>query len=513
MSSMMSLPPPYPLSEFHLISENAAHEVQWHLKAPGALIGMSVLTVMDVACQGCADVAIPIANSPSSDDQDSAASDDQICRRVPLSLNLLSLAESGERKTTVDHVVGAPLYANDEMQAMQHASNVAASEFDSSVWLSIERGIRRKITQLTLDGEPTEDVIATLKEHTAKKPAQPRLRRTVRSDITKTSIAEALQGDGESIALMSNEGDILLNGEAMKHLSWLNSAWDGSPLSLDRGNNRNLLARNPRVTTSIVVQPSVFQEYLATHGKKARGIGYFARYLVGWPRSTQGERFISGYEGEWTHLPVFHARVKALLEKYASRIASGDVKRDVIHFTEEARVRWIALVNDTEEKIQPIGSLREVKDFAAKACEITARVAGVLHYFSDQPGGITIDTLERAASIVEWHMDECARIFVPENEVPQALIDAEKLRDYLFRVQEERIDANKDPRNQLKDPYSFVRSEANHCGPVRKAPFRAALEVLVARDVVRVERLHRFPKPSGPLCIFHNEAIRYPLQF
>jgi hypothetical protein len=270
MSTMFFNQPPYPLNAFHLISENAAREVRWHLKAPDALIGISFLTVMAIACQGSADVAMPVSDVAQStpDKPDEEVNGSQIFHCIPLAMNLISIAESGERKTTVDRIVGAPVYASDEERTIRHDSDLATNETDLSIWRSMEHGLRRKLVKFTERGEPTDEVISALKAHAKKKPPQSRLRRIVRSDITKTAIAEALHGEGESIALMSNEGDILLNGEAMKHLSWLNSAWDGSSLSLDRANNKSLLARNPRVTTSILVQPSVFHDYMEIHGKK-----------------------------------------------------------------------------------------------------------------------------------------------------------------------------------------------------------------------------------------------------
>jgi hypothetical protein len=522
MNTMNFSQPAYPLDAFHLLSENAAREVRWHLKAPDALIGMSILTVMAVACQACGDVVLPIfdATADTPDDGDGNESEDEDesekFHRLPLTINVMSLAESGERKTAVDRIVGAPIYAHDEKRAMQYESDLATHETDLSIWQGAERGLRRRLAKCAERGEPTDEAVSALKAHAAQKPAEVRLRRTVRSDITKTAIGEALHGTGESIALMSNEGDILLNGAAMRHLSWLNSAWDGSSLSLDRANRKSLLARHPRVTTSILVQPSVFYDYLGSSGKRARGIGYFARYLIGLPRSTQGQRFISGREGSRKHLPLFHARVKELLTEYDRRVASGRPFRDVIHFTAEAKARWIELVNDTEELIQPLGALHEVKDFAAKACENTARVAGILHYFSGQVGGITVDTLERAIALVRWHMDEYERLFVAENQVPQALEDAERLRKYFYRKQQERLQNNKDPRNVQEDPYSIDRKEARHCGPVRKNRFVAAMDVLTARDIVRINHPNSVPsatgqKPSGPVFIVYSDRLGYPL--
>lgn len=511
MNTLHSTQTPYPLHAFHLIGENAAREVRWHLKAPDALIGISILTAKAIACQGVADVEIPIpdAQLDVQDESTEESENNSPLRRVPLSLNLISIAESGERKTSIDRVVARPIYVNDEILAETYETDLAHHEVDLAIWQSIDRGLRRKLTKLAQSGESMDAVVAALQDHATKKPTRPRLRRVIRGDITKAAIAEALHGNGESIALMADEGDILLRGEALKHLSWLNSAWDGSSLPLDRADGRSLLARNPRVTTSLMVQPSAFRAYMERRGDEARGIGYFSRYLVGWPASTQGQRFISGHEGAWKHLPVFHARMKELLEEYDRRVASGMPKRDVVRFSDEAKARWVALVNHTEQMIQVDGALHDVKDAASKANEITARVAGILHYFSGQPGDITVDTLERAIAIVGWHVYEFQMVMTSEHEVPQALKDAEALRKYLCRMQKER-------RESHQDPYCMERNEVRHCGPVRKGRFIAALDILTARDIVRVGHLDdkpnaAFRRPSGPLYIFFSPRLGYPL--
>ncbi|RAP55660.1 hypothetical protein BTJ49_15095 [Oleiagrimonas sp. MCCC 1A03011] len=485
------------------------------------MVGMAVLSVKALVCQGLADIALPIPGSGVHKviDSEEEADESPPPRLTSLSLNLLSVAESGERKTAVYRVVAAAIYAHDEARARAYESAIKEYEADLSVWQSIERGLRRKLVKLSQDGEPCDEVAAALKEHNLKKPERPRLRRSIRQDITSRALTEVLHGDGESIALMSDEGDILLHGQSMKSLALLNAAWDGSSLPVDRADGKSFIARNPRVTTSLQVQPEVFRAYRKQNEGKARGIGYFARFLMGWPVSTQGTRFITGYEGEWKYLPQFHARVKELLEEYDRRLEAGVPKRDVICFSVEAKAHWVQLVNDTESMMQEGGAFSDVKDAAAKGCEMIARIAGILHYFSAQTGDLTLDTLERAASIMSWHIEEFRYLMRPEYEVPQAVEDAEKLRKYLYRKRKEWIqhNANRSLGQKSIDPNSMRSFEAHNRGPTqlrKKGRFRPALDVLVEQGIVYLDHVREYGKPhaKGREYICFTGRLNCPLQ-
>jgi hypothetical protein len=87
---------PFPVDAFPQIIRNAIYEVEQHTQAPQGLIAASALGVISLACQNRIDV----------------------CRltnlRSPVSLFLLTLAESGERKSTVDKMLMKPLYQLEE---------------------------------------------------------------------------------------------------------------------------------------------------------------------------------------------------------------------------------------------------------------------------------------------------------------------------------------------------------------------------------------------------------------
>lgn len=404
----------YPRGSFHLIVQEAVQEVGRHVQAPDALVAMSFLAVMSATCQGLIDVRLPIGQVR------------------PVSLNLFAVAESGERKTAVDNQVAKPLH--ERVVKRQRAYNDAKVEYEyqMELWKDTHRALMKKRSMLADKGQSTEQITHRLLEHRRSKPLPPRMRQIIRIDLTKRSFVDALHGDGESIALMSSEGGVLLDSEAMRQLALLNCTWDGLALSLDRANDDHVLAQNPRVTISIMAQPSVFQNHMARRGAQARGTGMLARCLVGWPLTTQGNRDIARYEPTWDKLGRFHARAEQLLDEYDQHLVTGKIERSVVVFSEDAKHRWFDLAEETERRTHPQGDLHDIKDFASKSCEIVARIAAVMHYFTGQEGAITVDTLERAIAIVHWHTGEFLRLFSVNSDIAQLFRDADLLKRWLF---------------------------------------------------------------------------------
>lgn len=412
--SFEMMPPPYPFSAFYLVIKDAAEEVWRNTQAPGALIGMELLTAMSVSAQGLYDVRLPTGQVR------------------PLSLNSLVVADSGERKTGVHTVVAAPLYAFDVGRMKKYESDVAEYELKNRIWKSIDAGLRRQLTKLAQESQPTEALCRQLSEHAANKPIRPRARRIMRQNATERAIMDALEGDGESIAFMSDEGEIIIKGGALNQTGLLNKAWDGaSMLTLDRSDGVSVVVRDPRVTVSYMVQRQVLKELLDRRGDVMRGSGHWARYLIGCPASTQGTRYTYHLDKEWLHLPKFHERMRELLDEFGRRVEAGMVDRTTLEFCDDAIPRWIEVTNRTESMLQPWGYLHDIKDFASKALEIAARIAALLHVYSKQEGKISVESLNRAIIIVEWHLHEFKRIFSPM-AIPQEHRDAQVLEHYLF---------------------------------------------------------------------------------
>lgn len=394
-------PPPYPINAFPAGIETAIYEVMEKVKSPDALVATSFLATMSIVCQGLIDVKLPIGQVS------------------PVSLNVLIKAESGERKTATDKIVGAPIYAHDEASVGQYERDLCQHKSDQSFWKTVESAIKGMIASAIKEGESVDGLRLKLDRHMKNEPIKPRSRRFIHQNATEAALMHILEGGGRSIAIASDEGDVVFKGGLMNRAGLRNKGWDGAQLLVfDRVSTGSIIARQPRVTVNIMVQDAVLDVYQQDRGVVARGSGFWARYLVGAPASTQGFRFINYIDEEWHHLPGFHARVKELLEEYDAMMKSGEVKRPVIEFDPAAAADWVRMVNITESMIQPWQYLNDIHDFASKVMEIVSRVAALLHFFTKQKGRITLDTFNRAKTIVEWHLHEYKRLFSPQAMTP-----------------------------------------------------------------------------------------------
>lgn len=445
-------PPKYPFHAFNMLIRNTADEIHRNIQAPDALIGMALIAGMAIVSQGLIEVKLPTG------------------QKRPTSLNLIGIAESGERKSTIDALVFAPLYEHDRLKAMAFKAELNTYQLMRELWEAKNHGLRNRFVKAVRKEEAVDAIEMEMAEHAKLKPTKPRLRRFMRQNITSRALMDALQGDGESIAVATDEGQVMFKSDAMAQLGFLNKAWDGAPmLTLDRADMDHVLVMSPRVTISIMTQKSVLQAYLQKHGDIAKGSGHWARYLVGWPASTQGHREVNSGELVWDFLPTFQARMTELQCKYDEVIESGEITRELVEFSEDAKERWFELAQQTEWMLRPGDYLHDINDFASKVMEILGRLAAVMHYFNGEDGRISLDTLERAVTIMSWHVDEYKRLFSPQFTLPKEQVDAQKLAEYL------RDNIWEGPQRNTFVPKSYFL----HHGPAQnRARLNAAVSIL-----------------------------------
>ncbi len=439
--------PQYPVDVMPIVMREAVWEVHHNVQAPIALCAGSAITVLSAAAAEKVKVIMPYGGEPK-----------------PVGVYSLIMAESGERKTAVDKIFGKMLSQRDARFANQYLGELARFKTEERIWRKTESKLVGRIADRELNEENTDDLRAQLEDHIKRKPEAPRLRCLIHQDMSERAIMEALEGDGKSIALMCNEGELLLRSAVLNKPSLLNKAWDGGPFHFDR-KDRKIVATDTRATVSIMVQNAVLKDYLSSRGEIARGSGMWARFLMCWPPSMQGTRYTCYIEPSWERVDKFHARIEEVL---------NDEKQQVYEFDVDAKVEFITLLNRIELEIRPWwGSLADINDFASKAGENIARIAAQFHHVSQQTGKITVDTLTRAWSIVKWHLDETKRIFTPA-VVPQVQIDAQALELYLGSH-----------FFGLGLPVSVPRNAVLRSGPVRLAArFSDALDFLEAQGKI-----------------------------
>ena len=456
--NMFTAPQPdYPIDALPRELRLPTHEIQRNTQVPPALAAMAVLGATSLACQGLIDVKLPTG---------------KVCA---VQLNLLGIAISGERKTTIDGYAYSPFYSADLEAAARHTSDIAEHDIALESW-KLQGQLLRKPSRDLCNKVAPEDMAALLEAHARQKPQMPRLHRFIRQDITGRALIDALEGTGQSIGLITDEGDVLFRSTAMQGLGNLNRAWDSPPLlALDRADQEHVFVSHPRLTVSILTQPAVIRQYLSKHGDEARGSGHLARYLVAWPTSTQGYRAMQAAELVWDHLPNLHARFTELIQEYVAMRASGHIERQVLEFSDDAKERWFQLANKTEWMLRPGDYFHDLNDFASKAMEMVARVAALFHHVNRDEGKISLDTLERAIAIVGWHLDEAKRLFSADFIQPQHHIDAQAICRYL-RERVWRGNSN---------TWWIARTHLLRNGPVRsRSRLNAALDVLLSAGAI-----------------------------
>ena len=136
-------------------------KAQYNKQVPLTLVAMSVLTAMSIACQNQVDVCRP-GNL-----------------RGPVNLYSLILADSGERKTTVDKVFMKAFYLRDEALAEEYAKLVENYSTEKEIWEQKQKALESKFHKEIRAGKDYKATESELETHLNKSPVPPQIRRTI----------------------------------------------------------------------------------------------------------------------------------------------------------------------------------------------------------------------------------------------------------------------------------------------------------------------------------------------
>lgn len=401
----------YPHQSLPRVVRDAVEEIAERIKAPISLIATCCVSAIAAAAQAGTKVKNPLIDNDR-----------------PVGLFVVVIAESGERKSTVDHLVFKPLLEADKARAKVYADELSQSKAKLVIWKSGARQLMKKLVKA--DASEKHLIEKEISDHYATEPTEPRLRGVIKKDLSQRAFVDALEGTGTTFALLCDEGGTALRSEIFTQPSVLNSAWDGGVQQLDRADGICVCANDSRLSISLMVQPGVFDDYKRRHGGCARASGLFARFLVTQPESTQGSRYVNEVDSRnsWPCLDRFHLELQRLLEE------SSDGKPIVCRLDDDALSQWVQMVNYFETQMNPQNYCADIKDFTSKAGEMVLRIAALFHRISGHEGLISSDTLMRAYGIVCYHIEEFKRQFSLEHARSDALSDAHQLTDYIRRA-------------------------------------------------------------------------------
>lgn len=268
------LPPaePFPVDALGPVLGKAAKAIESMIQCPMACAANSVLAVASLAAQGRANVILPIGQG----------------KPAPLSLYLLTVLDSGERKSSADSMALKPVRdAEREIAALE-----AGQRATYQVKLAAHEANAKHLTnKLKNDRSALEAALHDL----GPAPQPPLLSVLAPSgDQTMEGLFRIYQHGRPSLAMLCDDAATFLGGHSLraeqKAVTTANlcRAWDGSKLERIRGGDGVTVLYDRRLSCHLMVQPGIAAGFLSDDQFADQGL--LARFLVSAPAGRAGTR-------------------------------------------------------------------------------------------------------------------------------------------------------------------------------------------------------------------------------
>lgn len=453
---LREIPPgePYPVVALGPLRA-AVEAVQGMTLAPMAIPAASALTVAALAVQ--AHVDVETLGGPR-----------------PTSLYALTIAASGERKSSCDAPMMAALRTFEKEQSKAQRDKIAAWENAHAIWKVDRESILADAKKNK--GEKRTACEADLAALGREPSAPPFPGRTVTAP-TIQGITRQLREGMPSLGIFSDEGGRFLGGYSMSSdnrmatMAALNDLWQGAETRVSLGGGGSYVLSGRRVSIHLMVQPGVARSFMAD--PMGVDTGLLPRFLICEPPSTIGTRLQSMAREDSSALDAFAARLREILDRpMPMDPESHELEPRLLRLSPDARAVLVGFADHVEAAQASGGDYANVTGFASKAAEMAARIAGVLTAWDnlDAPE-VTLETMQRAIVLAGFYLSEARRLS-DAALVSEEVEKAEALRKWLLAC--------------------WGHAEITPSEVVRHAPIRALRESPAARSAIAMLEKHRW---------------------
>ena len=437
---------PFPMDALGPL-QDAALAIHHRTQAPLAMCAQSALAAATLAAQAQRDVILPGGG------------------RKPLTAIFVSIAESGERKSSVDRVALSAVYQVEQEWRQQSEGERLAYMNTKAAWDSA----REKAKRGKNDMAATRNALEALGPE-PKTPPHPML---LVADPTPEALTLHL-GQGRPMAgVFTAEGGLLIGGAAfndearMRTAALFNTLWDGDPIRRLRVGTGEKFLPGRRCSAHIMLQPVVADALFGD--AMFDGIGLLARMLIVAPNSTAGTRLYRDPDlGTDRALTEYNDRLTHLLKReFVTRPDMPDVLDPPpmrLHF--DAKAVWIKFHDECERAIASDGGLSTIRAFGAKLAEHAGRLAAILTLF-DNCDAIEVPAIamQCGVTLATHYANEMLRLNGGAS-ISRGLRTAKRLLDW-WQVQP-------DPVLHLATIYQFGPSELRDANAARTAALMLA---------------------------------------
>lgn len=387
-------PQPYPVNALGDL-KRIVEAVQKSTQAPIEIAAASALSATSLVVQGHANV-------------------ETLGGVKPLSIYMLTIARSGERKSSCDApIIGAikdfeKATAIDMERVLQKHNNL----------YEIYQAERSRITTLlkAKKGGITRLEAEQQLELLGPGPDLPPSTDRIVSEPTFEGLTKMFKEGQPSLGLFSDEGGQFLGGHAMnadnkqKTLAAFNDLWGGNSIRRTRQGDGAYQLHDRRLAIHLMVQPTVAHQLLSD--PLAVDTGFLARFLISEPPSTIGKRSHRGSSLDSQSIQEFQNCQRALLEhEMPVNPDTGGLDPRLLKLSPQAQEALITFADEVEHQQLRGGDYEAITGTASKSAEQAARLAGVLTLWRNfQAEVIDTSEMQHGIELAKYYLDEAKRL-------------------------------------------------------------------------------------------------------
>ncbi len=410
-----SSPIPYPVHALGDYLSKVVIAIHQKTRTPQAICAQSVLAAASLIMQSRSDVTLPFG------------------QKRPLSNFFLSIAETGERKSTADSEAIQAIKDYEKALGSCYQSQHDQWENEQAVWDQERQRILHdkkhnanyQARQACLNG-------------LGSAPCEPLKPMLLCEEPTLEGLCKLLQNAQPRIGVFSTEGGQFFGGYSMsddhkiKTVSALSQIWDGVPIKRIRAGDGISIMSGRRVSMHLMIQPYIAQKVLSD--PLLRNQGFLSRLLIIAPASAAGTRFYKKAPIEADQILANYTKHFMDILEMPMPLAHGkqnELDLPSLTFTDTAAKVWIEFHDYVERLIIEGGEMEPIKGLANKLPEHAARMAGVLTLVENsQATEIDHNNLEQGITLAKYYASEALRL-VGGCHIPPDLQLAIKLLSWL----------------------------------------------------------------------------------
>jgi hypothetical protein len=383
---------PFPVEYLGDKLADTARAIQDVTQAPMAICGQAVLATATLAAQAHADVVLPTGQAK------------------PISGYFVTVAETGERKSSVDQLALQPV------RDFEHDARARYEDERRAFHAEVAAHEAARAEAKRSDRDPAGVRAALLDVGDAPRP--PVEPWCIIADATAEGIVRQFQNGRPSLGLFTGEGATFLGGYSLREEARLKTAadlstlWDGTPFSRTRATEGTTTLYGRRFAAHLMVQPGVAAKLFGAADLRDQGL--LSRVLAVAPATTAGNRLWREAQPQsGVALSQYAMGVRALLDRATPTAPDHpqELRPRALVLSPEARGAWIAFHDEIEREIGPEGKFLIVRGFANKLPEHAARLAAVITLFdnADAPE-IGEETMLCGIELARFYVAEAVRL-------------------------------------------------------------------------------------------------------